>query len=606
MTSLLDDTIRRILLAFVGSCLAIGLSHADPQHGIAMHGDPGYAPDFTHFSYVNPDAPIGGDLTVATLGRFDSLNPFIVRGSPVIQLRSTNYVFERLMGRAFDEPFSLYGLLAETIEVPEDRAWVEFTLRPEARFSDGTPVKVDDVIFSFERLRDDGRPNYRNSYSKVATVDRIGERGVRFTFNDTSDRELPLIIGLLQVLPKHVYDGERFNEAGLDTPIGSGPYLVDEVEAGSQIRFRRNPDYWGWDVPVVRGQYNFETMTVDYYRDNGTMFEAFRKGLVDYRNEADPTRWATAYEFPAVEDGRVVTETIETSLPKGMDGMVFNTRREIFADVRVRKALTLLFDFEWINKTLYYGLFGRTESYFHGSPLSSLGVPMDARETEILAPFGRTLDPSLMDGSFALPKSNGSGRDRRALRAALTLFEEAGYELREGVLTNTTTGEPFTFEYMVVSRDQERLGLSYAKSLERAGIEMVVRQIDSTQFQQRRQTYDYDMFQNRWFLSLSPGNEQKFYWGSPAADAEGTRNYMGVKNPAIDAAIEALLAARSREDLESAARLLDRLLLDGYYVIPLFHTPAQWIGRWAGYKRPETGTLYGSPVETWWHAPTEQ
>ncbi len=589
----------------IAAVVALNGAKAEPMHGIAMHGEPAYPADFTHFSYVNPDAPKGGAITVATLGSFDSLNPFIVKGTAPIALRVNNYVFERLLARSFDEPFALYGLLAESVETPEDRSFVRFTLRPEAKFSDGQPVTVDDVIFSLETLRAEGRPNYRSSYAKVARIEREGERTVVFHFDDSGDREIPLIMGLMPILPKHIYGDGRITEASLDVPIGSGPYLVDSVDPGASVTFKLDDDYWGKDLAVNRGHYNFETLKIEYYRDNNTMFEAFKKGLYQFHNEGDPTRWSTGYDFPAANDGRVVKETFKTGLPKGMGALVFNTRRPVFSDIRVRQALIRLFDFEWINKNLYYSLFARTQSYFHGSSLSSHGVPANELERQMLGDTIDDLPEDIVDGSFALPKTDGSGRNRRALRAALALFEEAGYTLQDGKLVKSETGDPFTFEILVSSRDQERLALSYSKSLERAGIDVSIRLVDAAQYQQRRQTYDYDMIENRWYLSLSPGNEQNFYWGSDAAATDGTRNYMGVSDPVIDRLIEAMVAARSREELEAATRALDRKLMAGAYLIPLFHTPEQWVARWTTVSRPDKASLYGTFMETWWSSDAE-
>ena len=454
---------------------------AEPKHAIAMHGEPAYPPDFTHFDYANPDAPKGGSMTVANVGSFDSLNPFIVKGTAPVALRVNNYVFERLLTRSYDEPFTLYGLLAETVETPDDRSWVRFTLRPEARFSDGTPVTVDDVVFSLEALRDEGRPNYGSSYSKVTKIERDGERTVTFHFDGSGDREIPLIIGLMPILPKHIYGDGRISQASLDIPIGSGPYLVDSVDPGASVTFKLDPNYWGKDLAVNAGHYNFGTMKVEYYRDTNTMFEAFKKGLYQMQAEGDPTRWATSYDFPAVKDGRVVKESFPTGLPKGMAAFVFNTRRPIFSDANVRNALIELFDFEWINKNLYYDLYQRTESYFDGSDLSSSGIAASDAERGLLGDGVQSMPAATLDGTFKLPVSDGSGRNRKNLRAALALFEKAGYTLKGGKLVNGQTGAPFTFEILVSNRDQERLALSYAQGLKRAGIEGSIRRIDAAQ-----------------------------------------------------------------------------------------------------------------------------
>ena len=587
------------VLAAAFSTVPLGRANAEPAHGIAMHGAPAYKADFTHFSYVNPDAPAGGDFRQASLGTFDSLNPFIVRGNPVVLLRVTNLVFERLMARSRDEPFSLYGLLAESIETPPDRSWVAFTLRPEARFSDGAPVTVDDVIFSLETLRDEGRPNYGAFYNKVEKIERVGERTVRFVFGEDGDRELPLIIGLMPILPKHIYEGERFTTADLQAPVGSGPYLFESVDAGQRLVLRRNPDYWGWNVPANRGHYNFETLSLEYFRDNNTLFQAFTKGIYDIRIEGDPLRWATGYDFPAVKNGEVTLETFETGIPKQVSGLVFNTRRPIFEDIRVREAFLHLFNGAWINRNLYQDRLARTKSYFPGSELSSFGRAADETENELLAPFMDGIPAAIMDGTADIPDGDLRGRNREGLRNALSLFEEAGYEARDGTLVNAETGEPFAFEILVRSRDQERLALSFGNALERAGIKVQIRQVDATQYQQRLQTYDFDMIENTWYPSLSPGNEQSFYWGSAAARTEGTRNYMGAEDPAIDAMIDALLKAEDRTTFVSAVRALDRVLRSGVYMIPLFHAPEQWIAHRSTLENPGT-TLYGAITETWW------
>jgi peptide/nickel transport system substrate-binding protein len=602
-------TITAYLGAAVG-CLVVAMTASaaeqtggEQAHGIAMHGDLLYPPDFTHFDYVNPAAPKGGRLTLGVSGSFDSLNPLVVRGVPARGLRE--YVFESLMARSFDEPFSLYGLIAESVEVPDDRSWVAFTLRPQARFADGEPITVDDVIFSWELLKTRGRPNHRSYYSQIGEVQRIGERTVRFTFTEP-DREMALIMGLMPILPSHHYDPETFERGGLSKPLGSGPYEVAELSAGSSITYRRNEDYWAADLPVTRGLHNFDEIRFEYYRDANTMFEAFRTGLIDVRPEDDPGRWATGYDFPAVRDRRVVLDEFETGVPRGMSALVFNTRRPVFADRRVREALLHLFDGEWINRNLYHGLYERTASYFEGSELSARGHPASELEHEILDPWLDGIPEDVLDGSYELPVTDGSGRDRANLRHALALLDEAGWSLDGGELRHADTGERFAFEILVVTRDQERLALAYGRTLERAGIRVAVRQVDTTQFEQRRQVYDFDMIQNFWFASLSPGNEQRFYWGSAAAETDGTRNYMGVADPAADAAIDALLAAEERDDFVAAVRALDRALIAGTYVVPLFHLPNQWAARWTHIDRPETTSLYGYIIESWWRSSEQE
>ena len=586
-----------LLVASVLLLLPARLS-AEPQAGLAMHGEPREAEGFQHFPYVNPDAPKGGRAVFAVQGSFDSLNPLIVKGAPAEGMR--DYIYESLLARAHDEPFSLYGLIAEKVETPDDRNYVEFTLNPAAKFSDGKPITVDDVIFSHAVLRDHGRPNHRSYYKKVAKVEKTGERTVRFTFDQSGDREMPLIIGLMPVLPRHLIDPDRFEKTTLVPPVGSGPYTVAKVDPGKSITFRRDPNYWGRNLPVNRGRYNFDEIRFDYYRDAGSMFEAFKSGLVRLRNEEDPTRWTEGYEFPALREGRVVKEELPVETPAGMAALVFNTRRPLFADRRVRQALIKLFDFEWVNRTLYHGQYARTQSYFARSELSSHGKPADKAERALLAPYLDHVKPSIMDGSFAFPVSDGTGENRERRLEALQLLEEAGYRLTGGKLINVTTGEPFEFEIVAATRAQERLLLTFARALKQVGIEARIRQVDSAQYQRRKQTYDFDMIQYFWPVSLSPGNEQSFRWGSEAAVTEGSFNYPGIKNPAVDVMIETLLKAESRDEFVSAVRALDRVLLSGDYVIPLFYLPRQWVAHWNDLKRPEKTPLYGYQIDNWW------
>ena len=588
----------RLVTAF--ACLAASLSPliAEPQHGIAMHGEPGYSADYTHFNYAEPGAPKGGSLILSVVGTFDNTNPLIIKGVPAAGVRA--HVYESLMARALDEPFSLYGLIAETIETPDDRSWVAFKLRPEATFSDGKPITVDDVIFSLETLREHGRPNHRTYYSKVSKIERPDERTVKFVLGPELDREMPLILGLMPILPKHILSGRDFEKTTLEAPIGSGPYVVEEVDPGARIVYKRNPDYWAAKLAPNVGRHNFDQIRYDYFRDGNTAFEAFKKGLVDMRSEGDPTRWATGYEFPAKKDGRVVLEEFKTGLPSGMSAFVLNSRREVFADKRVRAALIQMFDFEWANKSLFHGLYTRTQSFYDNSELSSHGRTADEIERALLSKFPDVVTPEILDGTYELPKTDGSGRNRTNRRIATRLLKEAGYEIRNGVLTNSKTGQPFTFEFIATSREQERLALHFARGLKKLGIQMEVRQVDSAQMQRRRETYDFDMINYTWFASLSPGNEQTFYWGTDGRDRQGTRNYMGADDPAIDAMISALLAARDRPEFSSAVRALDRVLLSGKYVVPLFHSPARWAARWSYLKHPEAVSLYGQQLDTWW------
>jgi peptide/nickel transport system substrate-binding protein len=574
---------------------------AEAMHAIAMHGAPAMPGDFTVMPYANADAPKGGRLVQGVLGTFDSLNPFIVKGLPAQSLRG--YVIESLMARGYDEPFSLYGLLARTIETDDARSYVTFSLDPAARFSDGTPVTAADVIFSWQILRDHARPNYRTYYSKVARAEALDDRTVRFDLSGADDRELPLILGLMPVLPEHAIDAGAFENTTLAKPVGSGPYTVVGIDPGKSVTLKRNPNYWGRDLPINRGLWNFDELRFDYYRDANAYFEAFKSGLYDVRSESDPSRWQTAYDIPAVRDGRIVKEAFATGLPKVSSNFVFNTRRAIFSDLRVRQAITLLFDAEWINHNFFFDLYRRSASYFDGSELSAYHRPADERERALLAPFPDAVQAAVLDGTWSPPVSDGSGRDRKTLREALRLLGAAGYELKGTTLRERASGRPFRFELMVTNRDDERLALAFANSLARAGIEAQVRLVDAVQFDQRRQSFDFDMMPYRWEQSLSPGNEQSFYWGSAAADAQGSRNYMGVRSPAIDAMIGAMLSARERTDFVAAVRALDRLLISGCYVVPLFYLPEQWVARWASIAHPARTSLFGYLPETWWQQP---
>ncbi len=568
------------------------------SHAIAMHGEPAWGPNFNHPTYANPAAPKGGQLVQGVLGTFDCLNPFIVKGLPAANIRG--YVIESLLARGYDEPFTLYGLIAERVATDAARTFVTFTINPAARFSDGKPVTPDDVIFSWELLRDRGRPNFRTYYIKAVKAEATDARTVRFDLSGADDRELPLIIGLMPVLAKHAINPATFEDTSFEPLLGSGPYTVSAVKPGQSVTFQRDRNYWGRDLPINRGLWNFDTIRFDYYRDGNTHFEAFKKGLYDLRVETDPGRWQTAYNFPALREGRVVKEDLPYGLPKGMQGLVFNTRRPIFSDVRVREAILQLFDFEWINHNYFFDLYKRTASYFDGCDLSAHGVAANARERELLMPFPGAVRADILDGTWSPPTTDGSGRDRNTLRRAFELFKTAGYELVGTQLIHVASGRPLSFEILTTTRDQERLALVFVRNLKRAGIEARVRTVDATQFERRRIGFDFDMMEYRWEQSLSPGNEQLFYWGSAAADEQGSRNYMGVRSKAVDAMIAAMLGATSRTDFVSATRALDRVLLSGFYVVPLYFPPVQWVARWARIEHPLRTSLFGYLPETWW------
>jgi peptide/nickel transport system substrate-binding protein len=594
---------RFIRNSIAGAALALGprVASAAPAlaHGIAMHGAPLYPPGFRHYASVNPDAPKGGRLVQAVVGAFDSLNPFIVRGTALPFVRWN--IVETLMARSPDEPFTLYGLIARSVETDDARSYVAFELDPAARFSDGRPVRPEDVLFSFELLKTRGRPNHRSYYGKVAKAAPHGDRGVRFDFG-VEDRELPLILALMPILAEHATNPASFEETSFTAPLGSGPYVVSQVKPGETVILARAPDYWGRDLAPNRGNYNFDSLRYDFYRDVNSQFEAFKRGLADIRFETDPGRWKTGYDIPAVRDGRIVQEEVANGQPKPYSALLFNMRRDIFKDARVRAAFTELFDFEWVNHNLYFGVYERNGSFYDGSELSARGRPADERERELLAPFPDAVLPAVMEGTWQPPRSDGSGRDRESLKRALDLLDAAGWQVAKGALVSRVTGKPFVAELIVGTKDQERLALAYQRMLKRAGITLDIRLVDNVQFENRKQTYDYDLVPYIWDQSLSPGNEQSFYFGSASADVPGTRNFMGLKNPAADAMITALLSARERPDFVSAVRALDRVLISARFSVPLFYTPGQWIARWRKVARPSKVSLSGTLAESWWQA----
>ncbi|WP_422370087.1 extracellular solute-binding protein [Hoeflea sp.] len=589
----------------MGALGGSGVALAEPVHGIAMHGEPALPADFTHLPYVNPDAPKGGRVSYGVVGTFDSVRPFIVKSMRttargIVDPEFGNLVYETLMQRSQDEPFTLYGLLAETVEWDEARSFIQYNLNPEARWSDGKPVTADDIIFTMELLRDKGRPPYSTRLNRVEKMEKVSDLSVRFTFNENSNREFPLILSLSPVLPKHATDPENFDQSTLEPGIGSGPYRISEIDAGERITFKRRDDYWARDLPVKRGIDNYDEITVEYFLSETSQFEAFKKGLFDVYPDGSATNWARNYDFPAVQNGEVVRKEYDRQTPSGMYGFVFNTRRPIFEDVRVRHALTLLFDFEWANRSLYDNAYSRTRSFWDGSDLSSYEKPADEREREILAAFPDAVPPTMLEGEWRLPVSDGSGRDRKIQRAALTLLQDAGYRIADGRLVDAD-GKPFGFALMTQNEGQEKLAVAYQRSLAALGIEMSIRTVDDAQYQQRSQTFDYDMIMKAFSSSLSPGAEQINRWGSASRDIQGSFNFAGTASPAVDAAIDALLNARTAEDFHSAVRAYDRVLMSGYYVIPAFHLGKSWVAHRSRIVEPDTPTpLYGYYLPAWW------
>jgi len=594
------------LAAVAGGRLGRGTAGAEAApgpaaHGIAMHGAPTLPPGFAHLPYAHPLAPRSGRITLALQGGFDSLNPFIVRGvAPDLVGR---FVVQSLMARSLDEPFTLYGLVARQVETPRDRSRVTFHLDPAARFSDGRPVSAADILFSFTLLRDHGRPFYRANFEPIRDARMLDPLTIRFGLEGIGDRELPLLLGLMPVFAQHATPEAFFSETSFRPLLGSGPYRVSEVRPGERIVLTRREDYWAADLPVHRGYFNFEEIRTDFYRDANTLFEAFKTGLADFRTETDPGRWHTGYDFPAMQSGRVRRGTLPIAAPKGMNGYVFNTRRPLFSDGRVREALGFAFDFEWVNRNLFFGAYRRSASYFDGSDLSARGVPASEAERRLLAPFPDAVRPDILSGAWRPPRSDGSGRDRAVAQRALALLAEAGWELDLGTLRDRVTGQAMAFEIMVLSRQQERLALNFASGLARIGVSAAVRLVDDAQFWRRLSTFDFDMVQWTWPVSPSPGNEQRLRWGSQSADRPGTLNYAGARSPAVDRMIDAMLAAETRPDFVAAVRALDRVLLSGHYVVPLFHSPDQWIACDAALHHPPTIPLLGLPIELWWREP---
>jgi microcin C transport system substrate-binding protein len=577
-------------------------ARAAPAEGVAMHGEPKYGPGFTHFDYVDPDAPKGGNLAMAAIGTYDSLNPFIVKGAPAAGI---GLVYETLTTQSLDEPFSEYGLLARTIEVADNRSYVAFELRPEARWHDGRPVTVEDVIFSFETLKTKGLPFYRAYYANVAEVVEDGPGRVKFVFDGTPNRELPLIVGQMPILPKHWFEGRTFEATSLEPPLGSGPYRVGKLDAGRSITYERVTDYWGAGIPVNRGRNNFDTVRYDYFRDPNVALEAFKAGQFDLRLENSARFWATGYDGPALRQGLVVKEEIPTEGGTGMQAFVFNTRRDKFKDPRVREALGYAFDFEWTNKTLFYGQYTRTHSYFANSELAAHGLP-GPDELVLLEPYRERVPKEVFEKDYEPPVTDGSGNIRDNLREAVRLLKEAGYEVKGGKLTNTKTGEPLAFEILL---DQgglfERIVGPFAKSLERLGIAVSLRTVDDAQYENRLQSFDFDMVVGTFGQSLSPGNEQRDFWGSAAADQPGSRNLIGVSDPVVDALIQKVITAETREQLVAACRALDRVLLWSHYVIPQWHNRVTRIAYWNKLARPQATPRYGIDLFAWWVDPSE-
>jgi peptide/nickel transport system substrate-binding protein len=596
--------VSRLLLSLIASLFYTGLALGEPLHGISMHGTPALPAGFTHFPYVNPDVKKGGKIAYGVVGTFNSLNPFIVKG-----FRTTargmwdpeygNFIIEPLMMRSKDEPFTMYGLLAETVEWDDARTFMQFNLNPKAHWSDGKPVTPEDVIFSFELMRDKGRPPFSTRLDKVAKMEKIGERSVKFTFTADADREFPLLLALSPVFPKHATKVDGFDQTSLVPPIGSGPYLVKQVRAGEKIVYERDPNYWAKDLPTKIGLDNYDQVSVEYFLQDNSLFEAFKKGEVDLYVEGSPTRWKRSYDFPAVTSGKVVKDTFKPGLPATMFGMVFNTRRPIFADPKVREALTLAFDFEWLNKNFYENAYKRTQSFWQNSSLSSLGVPADPLELELLGNAQKQLSSAILKGDYQLPVTDASGRDRKILKQAFDLLKSAGFKLA-GSKMLAPDGKPFAFEILSQNLEQEKIALAYQRNLAPLGINVSIRTVDDSQYQERTQRFDYDMILKSYPASLSPGLEQIRRWDSKARETEGSENFAGAASPDIDRMIQNILTAKTDDAFQAAVRAHDRLLVAGHYLIPLYHIGEQWYARWKHINHPDRIPLYGAYLPAWW------
>jgi microcin C transport system substrate-binding protein len=593
--------VARIALALLVAMAALAApAFAEPRHGLSLFGDLKYPANFTHFDYVNPNAPKGGAVKYSWIGTFDTLNPFTLKGVPA---EGIGLIFDTLMSPAADEPASEYGLVAKSVEVAPDRSWVIYNLRPEARFQDGTPITPEDVIWTFDTLKTKGHPRYRLYYADVLKAEQVGPHSVKFVFRNGKNRELPVIVGEMPVLSKAYWTKVGFAKTTLTPPLGSGPYKIVSVQPGRSITYQRVADYWGKDLPVNRGRYNFGTIRYDYYRDQSVALEAFKAGDYDIRVESVAKNWAIGYNSPALRDGLIKKLQIPNKVPQGMQGFGFNTRPgHPFQDPRVRNAISQLFDFQWTNKNLFYGAYTRTRSYFSNSDLAATGTPSPA-ELKLLDPWKGQIPPEVFTKEYDPPKTDGTGNIRENLRTALKLLAEAGWSLKNGVMVNEKTGQPFAFEFLLVQPEFERIVLPFAQNLARLGIHMTVRTVDPAQYENRMQNFDYDMAVVSIGESLSPGNEQRSFWSSAAADEKGSQNYMGVKSKAVDALVDDIINADNRAALVTATHALDRVLCWSYYVIPNWHLSYFRVAVWDKFGRPKIAPPYALALDTWWVEP---
>jgi len=576
--------------------------YAQATHAIAMYGRAKYDVGFKNFDYVNPDAPKGGTLRLSGPETFDSLNQFIIKG---VSAQGLGLLYQSLLVKAQDEPYTMYGGIAQSIETPDDRSWVKFHLNPNAIWHDGQPITANDVVWSFNTLIENGSPFYKAYYAAVKDVKAIDDKTVLFEFNIANNREMPLIVGELSILPKHYWEaeGRDFTSTTLEPPLGSGPYKIDKVTAGRSLSFKRVDDWWAKDLPVYKGRYNFDHIEYDYYRDQNISLEALFAGEYDFRQEYTAKLWATAYDAPPIKEGLIKKELIENAMPQGMQGFILNLRKDIFSDIAVRKAMDLAFDFEWSNKQFAYGAYKRTRSYFENSEMAATGLP-EGKELEILLEYKDQLPDEIFTTTYNPAKTDGSGNNRKNLRKAMKLLDDAGYIVgKDGVRVHKDTGVKLSFEFLVSNTNAgfERWFQAYKKSLERIGIEGNIRIVDASQYINRVLNFDYDMIVMSWGQSTSPGNEQREYWNSEKADIKGSRNYIGIKDPVVDALIEKIVTAQTREDLVAHVKAMDRILQHGYYLVPNWHLAAWRIAYWDKFGKPDIQAPYSlGVIDTWW------
>ena len=576
------------------------ISNLAPRHAISALGSPKLPFGFPHFPYVNPDAPKGGEMVTAALGSFDSFNPFIIRGTAAAGI--TN-IYDSLLRSSADEAVTGYGHLARSIDLAPDRMWVVFNLRDDARFHDGTPITAEDVAWTFRTLQEKGRPIYRSFYADVAEVVVQNPASVVFRFKSNQNRELPVVLGELPILPKHWWEGRDFSRPLTDPPLGSGRYKIGRYEMGRSITYQRVGDYWGAKLPTVIGLGNFDTLRTEYFRDATVAMEAFKAGQVDFRSENIARNWATAYDFPAVQKGAVKKEEVKHRLPTGMQGFAINTRRDIFKDARVRQALAWAFDFEWMNKNLFYGSYTRTTSYFSNSELASSGLP-SKEELALLEPFRASIPPEVFTQEYKLPVTDGSGNNREELRRSLELLRAAGWQVKDRKLVNAA-GQQFAFTILSSDPSYERVALPYIETLRKLGMAVGARTVDPSQYQRLTDDFDFDVSMSTFGEGELPGNEQRDYWTCAAAKETGSNNMMGACQPVIDRLVEKVISAQTFEELIPAARALDRVLLWSWYVVPNWHLSILRLAYWDRFGKPGIPVRSGTVVDAWWFDPAK-